>query len=175
MSDDLRFPIGRFEGVAEVSVADAAPLLDQIASLPDELRAALAGLSDAQLATPYRPEGWSVSQVVHHLADSHMNAFIRCKLVLTEEQPTVKPYLQDAWAATADNTVDVQTSVSLLEGLHRRWVALLRPATGADLQRTYIHPEHGRPVPLGNTIALYAWHGRHHVAHITELRRREGW
>ena len=175
MNDDLRFPIGRFEGVGDLSVEAAMSLVDQIASLPNDLRAALANLSDAQLATPYRPDGWSVAQVVHHLADSHMNAFIRCKLVLTEEQPTVKPYLQDEWAATADNVVAAMTSVTLLEALHQRWVALLRPVAAGDLQRTFVHPEHGRPMTLAGTVGLYAWHGRHHVAHITELRRREGW
>lgn len=175
MSDELRYPLGRFKGVADLSVAAAAPLVDQIAALPDELRAAVADLSADQLGTQYRPEGWSVAQVVHHVADSHMNAFVRCKLVLTEDQPTVTSYRQDAWAATADNSVDVMTSVTLIEALHRRWVALLRPVSAADLERTFVHPEHGRAISLGWNVGLYAWHGRHHLAHITELRRREGW
>ena len=174
INEYLRYPIGRFSKRAELSAAEVAPLLDQIGSLPDELRAALAGLTDDQLGAPYRPEGWKVGQVVHHLADSHINAYIRCKLVLTEERPTVKSYQPDAWAATADNNVDVITSVGLLEALHCRWVALLCPVSADDLQRTFI-PEHGQPTRLDSTIALYAWHGRHHVAQITELRRRERW
>jgi hypothetical protein len=150
-------------------------LIRALAALPGALRAALTGLSATQIATPYRPDGWQVGQVVHHLADSHMHAFIRCKLALTEEEPTIKPYLQDAWAATADNDADPMLSVALLEGLHSRWATLLRALETADYRRRFRHPERDRPMLLGGTIALYGWHGRHHVAHITELRRREGW
>jgi uncharacterized damage-inducible protein DinB len=139
------------------------------------MRTAVAGLSDEQLNTPYRPEGWTVRQVVHHVPESHMNSYVRFKLALTEEEPTIKPYFEDRWAQLDDaNQAPVGLSLDLLDALHGRWVWFLRSLKDADFQRTFRHPELGT-VSLDRNIALYAWHGRHHVAHITSLRERMGW
>jgi uncharacterized damage-inducible protein DinB len=139
------------------------------------MRTAVAGLSDEQLNTPYRPAGWTVRQVVHHVPESHMNSYVRFKLALTEEEPTIKPYFEDRWAQLDDaNQAPVGLSLDLLDALHGRWVWFLRSLKDADFQRTFRHPELGT-VSLDRNIALYAWHGRHHVAHITSLRERMGW
>jgi uncharacterized damage-inducible protein DinB len=149
--------------------------LRQIAEAPARFREAVRNLDDAQLDTPYRPGGWTVRQVVHHVADSHMNAYIRFRLALTEDEPAIKPYDQAAWAELADaRTLPVETSLSLLDGLHARWVALAASLPEAAFSRAFFHPERGR-VPLGANLAMYAWHGRHHAAHITALRERMGW
>jgi len=174
--DDLRFPIGRF--VPPVKTATAQQRLewiDQIALAPEQLRAAVGGLSADQLDTPYRPEGWTIRQVAHHLPDSHMNAYTRFKLALTEDGPTIKPYQEDKWAELPDSQLTPpEVSIALLEALHMRWVTLLRSLSAADLARKFDHPETGIKT-LEETLALYAWHGRHHVAHITSLRERKGW
>ena len=150
-------------------------MIDAIAATPAAVRAAVAGLGDAQLDTPYRPGGWSVRQVVHHLPDSHLNAYCRFKLALTEDAPTIKPYDQDAWATMPDGRSElVAESLALLDALHARWVYLMRRMRPDDFLRTLNHPEWDRPLSLDVMLALYSWHGRHHVAHITELRRREG-
>lgn len=150
--------------------------MGEIAAAPDQLRAAVAGLSPAQLDTPYRPNGWTVRQVVHHLPDSHLNAYTRIKLALTEEEPTIKPYEEARWAELPDaRTGPVELSLALLEFLHQRWLLLLRNLAAADFARQFRHPEHGRMFALDEALALYAWHGEHHVAHITSLRRRMGW
>ncbi len=172
---DLAYPIGKFAWSGPGSVEERARRIAEIAAAPVALRDAVAGLSDAQLETPYRPGGWTVRQVAHHVPDSHMNAYVRFKLAVTEETPTIKPYDEAAWARLADvRTVPVETSLALLEALHARWVALLRSLGEADWARTFKHPELG-VVPLEKNLALYAWHGRHHVAHVTSLRERMGW
>ncbi len=171
---DLRYPIGKFkyDGLTE---DQNRTFLDEIAQTPAKMRAAVKGLSDAQLDTPYRPDGWTVRQVVHHVPDSHINSYVRFKLALTEDEPTIKPYAEDRWAELADTkTTPVDVSLMLLESLHDRWVRLLRSLTPEEWKRTFRHPEIGA-MTLEKTLALYAWHGRHHVAHITGLRERNGW
>ncbi|HLI30711.1 MAG TPA: putative metal-dependent hydrolase, partial [Terriglobia bacterium] len=146
-----------------------------IEEVPARLRAAVKGLSDAQLDTPYREGGWTVRQVVHHLADSHMNSYVRFRLALTESEPTIKTYDQTRWAELRDaRTAPVEPSLALLESLHKRWVLLLKSLEAADFSRTFRHPDRGT-MTLDQNLALYAWHGRHHVAHITSLRERMGW
>ena len=172
---DLRFPIGKFHFDGPLSEEHKKTSLDEIARTPANLRAAVKGLSQAQLDTPYRPGGWTIRQVVHHVPDSHLNSYVRFKLALTEDEPTIKPYAEDRWAELADTkSTPVEVSLTLLESLHDRWVRLLRSLTPADWKRTFRHPDLG-PMTLEKTLALYAWHGRHHVAHITALREREGW
>lgn len=176
MNADLRYPIGRFDISAPITPASRAEHLEAIAALPAALRAAVSGLSDAQLDTPYRPEGWTVRQLVHHVADSHVNAVTRIRLALTEDTPTIKPYLEKAWANLADSrTQPIEPSLQILDGTHARWVALARAITAPEFARTVVHPEHGRTMSVDTLCGLYAWHGRHHVAHITALRQREGW
>jgi hypothetical protein len=172
---DLAYPIGKFKWSGPGSAADRARRIDEIAAAPAALRKAVAGLTDAQLETPYRPDGWTVRQVVHHVPDSHMNAYVRFKLALTEDAPTIKPYDEAAWAKLADvKAVPPATSLALLAALHERWVALLRSFGEADWARTFRHPDLG-VVPLEKNLAIYAWHGRHHVAHVTALRERMAW
>jgi DinB superfamily len=172
---DLRYPIGPFKMDENITGEKQQLFIDQIAETPSRLRAAVDGLTVPQLDTPYRPEGWTVRQVVHHLPDSHLNSYIRFKLALTEEEPTIKPYREDRWAQLEDaRTAPIATSLSLLESLHSRWVLLLRSLTPADFVRTFQHPEMGI-VSLEKNLCLYAWHGRHHVAQITSLRERMRW
>jgi hypothetical protein len=172
---DLSYPIGKFTPESHLSSQRRAELSAQIAEAPARLRAAVQGLSDQQLDTPYRPQGWTVRQVVHHLPDSHMNAYIRFKLALTESEPTIKPYEQQLWAELADaRQTPIETSLTLLDCLHQRWVILFKSIAEGDWQRTFRHPELG-VVRLDTNLALYAWHGHHHVAHITNLRERMGW
>lgn len=174
MTSDLRFPIGPDLAPATTTPADRAARIAAIAALPAEFRAAVAGLTDAQLDTPYRPGGWRVRQLVHHLADSHVNGYIRLKLALTEQNPTIKPYAEALWAELADSALPVELSLRLLDGVHERWATILRSLAPADFARTYAHPERG-PLTLDVALASYVWHGRHHTAHITALRQREGW
>ena len=172
---DLRYPVGKFEWAGTLSDAQRAQYIEQIAAAPANFRAAVAGLSEAQLGTPYREGGWTVRQVVHHVPDSHLNAYIRFKLALTEDEPTIKPYKEDRWAQLPDTAATpIETSLRMLELLHDRWVRLLRAMSAADFQRTLVHPEMGVR-RLEVFLALYAWHGRHHTAHITSLRKRMGW
>ncbi len=172
---DLRYPIGKFHFDGSLNEDQKQKCLNDIAQAPASMRAAVKGLSAQQLDTPYRPEGWTVRQVVHHVPDSHMNAYVRYKLALTEEAPTIKPYAEDRWAELADTTgTPVEVSLALLDSLHDRWVRLLRSLQPEDWKRTFRHPELGA-VSLEKNLALYAWHGRHHVAHITSLRERNGW
>jgi hypothetical protein len=149
--------------------------IDSIAAAPTKLRGAVAGLDEAKLDRPYRPGGWSSRQVVHHVVDSHMNAYIRSKLLLTENQPTIKPYLEAAWAGLPDSNRPIGGSLALLDHLHDRWVALLRALPDDAFDRMFYHPEYQASYSLNRLVATYAWHGAHHTAHITELRRREGW
>jgi uncharacterized damage-inducible protein DinB len=161
--------------VPELTTEERRASIEQIARVPEGFRAAVRGLSDEQLKTPYRPGGWTVCQVVHHVADSHMNAFIRTKLALTEEGPTIKPYRQAEWAELPDGRASaIESSLALIGGVHERWVLLLRSLGPADFARTFIHPESGTQ-SIDRILALYSWHGAHHTAHITELRRRQGW
>jgi len=172
---DLRYPVGPFKFEGTLSPEQRLILIDQIAATPDKMRAAVAGLSEEQLDTPYRPEGWTVRQVVHHVPDSHLNSYVRFKLALTEEHPTIRAYDENLWANTDDaRTAPVEISLDLLEALHRRWVLFLRSFEDKDFSRTFNHPELGS-VSVDKNVALYAWHGRHHVAHITSLRERMGW
>jgi hypothetical protein len=172
---DLQYPVGRFTFPDEVSADDRRRFIDEIEKTPQNMRAAVAGLSDHQLDTPYRPGGWTVRQVVHHVPDSHLNSYLRFRLALTEDEPTIKPYDQSRWAELADaRTAPVELSLALLESLHKRWVLLLRSLSSDDFSRQFRHPEMG-VITLGKNLALYAWHGRHHEAHITRLRERMGW
>lgn len=172
---DLRYPVGRFQREAEVTPERRQALIDGIAKLPLDLRAAVTGLSVQQLDTPYRPGGWTVRQVVHHVPDSHLNAYARFKLALTESEPTIKPYDEKKWAELADASLTpIEVSLSLLENLHARWTLLLRALAPIEFSKTFRHPDIGL-LTLDTQLGLYEWHGRHHVAHITALRTRMGW
>jgi uncharacterized damage-inducible protein DinB len=175
-ADDLRFPIGRFTYAGPATAEERRQRIAQIERTPEELRAAARGLSAAQLDTPYRPGGWTVRQVVHHLPDSHLNAFIRFKLALTESSPTIKPYAEARWAELGDVAgTPIEVSLRLLDALHERWVVLLRSLAPAEFERTLFHPERNATMTLDELLALYAWHGPHHTAHITRLRARSEW
>lgn len=172
---DLRYPIGKFSFEVSLTNPQLQQLIDNIEQTPARLRAAVQGLSDKQLDTPYRPEGWTVRQVVHHVPDSHMNAYVRFKLALTEDEPTIRTYMEERWAELVEaKSAPVDLSLALLETLHKRWVVVLRNLKPEDFKRTFRHPELG-VVTLEMNTALYSWHGRHHVAHITALRERMGW
>lgn len=174
--EDPRYPIGPFEFDGKADPKLREHWIGEIAAAPGALRAAVAGLTSQQLDTPYRTQGWTVRQVVHHLPDSHLNAYTRIKLALTEDEPLIKPYDQARWAELPDVRITpVETSLTLLECLHRRWVLLLRELGPAEFGRRFRHPEHGRSIGLDEVLAMYAWHGRHHVAQITSLRTRMGW
>lgn len=172
---DLQYPIGKFQSPGRLSSEQRNELIQNIGALPGLLLQAVEGLDDAQQDTPYREGGWTVRQVVHHLADSHMNAYIRFKLALTEDEPTIKPYDEAAWAKFADaSTAPIDSSLVLLTTLHDRWVRTLREMQPEQFERKFVHPERG-PMDLDMQLALYDWHGRHHLAHITSLRDRMGW
>jgi hypothetical protein len=177
---DLQYPVGKFTWTRSgdgllATEAERQEWLDEIEETPARLWAAVTGLTEAQIDTPYRPGGWTVRQVVHHFADSHMNAYVRFRLALTENEPTIKPYDEGLWANLSDAlTAPADLSLTLLETLHQRWVILLRFLKPEDFARRLNHPELGR-VTLEKYLALYAWHGKHHVAHITSLRQRSGW
>ena len=175
MTTDLRYPIGKAETHAELDPEQRRELISRIERTPDRLREAVAGLNAEQLDTPYRPGGWTVRQLVHHVPDSHLNAYTRFKLALTEDEPAIKTYDEGRWAELPDSrSVPVEVSLALLENLHRRWVALLRALPEADFQKTLRHPDWGR-MTLDQILGIYAWHGDHHVAHVTALRQRMGW
>ena len=172
---DLRYPVGKFTTPAQITTEDIQAGIAAIAAFPAELRAETAGLTDSQLDTPYRPDGWTVRQVVHHVADSHMNSYIRFRLALTEDEPTIKPYDEAAWANLADARQEpVAVSLELIDAMHRRWTILLRSLTEPDWARTFRHPERGL-MRLDVNLLLYSWHGRHHLAHITGLKARNSW
>ena len=171
---DPRYPVGRFTPPATITAGDRTDAIATLAELPEQLRNAVDGLSFAQLSTPYREGGWTLRQVVHHVADSHMNAYIRVKLALTEDWPTIKPYDEAAWAKLHDVAAPVEWSLELVESLHARWVMLLQSLEDYQWKCGYNHPESGRTT-VEVAALLYAWHSRHHVAHITHLRAKENW
>lgn len=176
MPDEVRYPIGRPQLEKSLSSERRRALIDQVAAAPQHFRAAVKDLSGVQLDTPYRLGGWTVRQLIHHLADSHMNAYMRFKLALTEDQPTIKPYDENSWAELAD-TPDTppRVSLDLLTSLHERWVILLRSLGEDEWRRTFLHPEQERVMTLDEVLCIYAWHGAHHTAHVTRLRERMGW
>lgn len=171
---DLRYPVGKFDRSIEITPELRKELIQTIAELPDQLAAAVKGLSEAQLDTEYRSGGWTLRQTVHHVADSHINSICRFKLALTEEKPTIRPYHEDRWAELADSKMPVVVSLDLLKCLHARWTTLLESMTDEDFQKPLIHPDSGEWT-VAQFLALYAWHSRHHTAHITSLRERKGW
>ena len=175
MSEDLRYPIGEFDYNYDSSPVARRERIATIADLPASVAAAVAGLDDAKLDTPYRADGWTVRQTVHHIADSHSNSLTRFKLALTEDEtPTIKPYFEDRWAELGDSKLPVDVSLRLVDAIHTRWVALLNSMTETDFEKKFIHPETGEWT-LEGALALYAWHSRHHTAHITRLRDRMAW
>lgn len=175
MTEELRYPIGRVQFVAYTEKAKD-DCIQAILNMPTLLDVAVENLNDTHLHTPYREEGWTPNQIIHHLADSHMNAFIRFKLGLTEDKPTIKPYNQNSWATTADvEKVPVNNSITLLHALHRRWYALLITLEEKDFLRTIYHPEQQREISLWNLLQIYAWHGKHHATQIIQLKERAGW
>lgn len=171
---DARYPIGKFEIPETITPDDRLAAIASLADLPEQLRNAVDGMDSARLNTPYREGGWTVRQLVHHIADSHMNAFIRMRLALTEDWPTILTYDENAWARLRDSTAPVEWSLELIESLHARWVMLLQSLNEEQWKRGFRHPEHG-PMSVELTTMVYAWHSRHHVAHITHLRARQGW
>ena len=173
-ASDPRYPIGRFSGRTAADPGELRSALQDLAELPEHLRNAVDGLSDEQLGTPYRDGGWTVRQVVHHIADSHMNAFIRVRKALTEDAPVISTYDEAAWSGLADAKAPVEWSLELIESLHARWVMMLQALGEPQWQRTFVHPENG-PQTVERATLTYAWHGRHHVAHITHLRAAREW
>jgi uncharacterized damage-inducible protein DinB len=173
-SEDLRYPVGEFDKNTELSPEKRAEFIGIIRDLPGKLAEAVKGLDESQLDTPYRPEGWTLRQTIHHVADSHINSICRFKLALTEENPTIRPYFEDRWAELADSKLPIDVSLQIIEGVHRRWSVLLESLTDADFQKPLIHPDSGAWT-IEQFLALYAWHSRHHTAHITRLRERNGW
>lgn len=169
---DLRYPIGKFIRPAVYTHELVNEWVTDIAALPQNLKRVVEPLTNAQLDTPYREGGWTVRQVVHHYADSHMNAFIRLKLALTEDKPTIKPYAEALWAELPDGKMSIDSSLKILEGLHERWTTLLNSLSDADLQKVFIHPESKREFKLQEFIGMYSWHSRHHVAQIVALGER---
>ena len=174
--ENLRYPIGKFTKPEVITEEILETAINTIETFPEKLKAAVSTLSEAQLETPYRPEGWTVRQTVHHCADSHMNCFIRIKWTLTENQPTIKFYHEDLWGDGIDNkSMPIGPTLQLLEGLHFRLAFVMKSLSAADLEKSYIHPEHNTEWKLKEVICMYAWHCNHHLAHITELTKREGW
>nr|WP_040712099.1 bacillithiol transferase BstA [Paenibacillus curdlanolyticus] len=172
----LRFPIGRFSAPDTITSEQLKQWIAEIGKLPEQLRNAVRELEDSQLDTPYREGGWTLRQVVHHIADSHMNSYTRFKLAVTEDRPTIKPYAEELWAELSDGArAPIGLSLRLVEALHERWHYFLERLEPEQFDRAFVHPEHGRAMTLLEATAMYAWHGQHHVAHITSLKRRKGW
>jgi hypothetical protein len=175
MEEELKYPIGKFKALT-IEASDYPALIEQLATLPGKVRAAVAGLNEQQLDTPYREGGWTLRQVVHHLPDSHMNAYIRFKLAITENRPSIKPYREDLWAECEEaKHSPIEDSLDLLDALHRRWVAFLRTLEPGDFLNTYYHPANDKEYDLGVVLSLYVWHGEHHLAHINETIKNRGW
>lgn len=174
MSEDLKYPIGKFDKNFEFTAESRRQLTKDIGELPQKLREAVENLTDEQLETPYRPEGWTVRQTIHHVADSHLNSIIRFKLALTEDVPAIRPYYEERWAELSDSRLPLDASFKIIDGLHLRWTTLLDSMSVTDFDRKLLHPDSGEWT-LGQMLGLYGWHGRHHTAHITKLRERNGW
>jgi len=175
MQEDLRYPIGKFHYEGTSTIQQRQQFIHDISQAPVNLRESVRELNEEQLQTPYRPGGWNVRQVAHHLPDSHMNSFTRFRLALTEDEPTIRPYFEDRWAELSDSRkAPIEYSLDLLEALHKRWVFMLESLQGSDFARTFRHPDLGL-MSLDKNLALYSWHGKHHVAHINSLRKRMGW
>ena len=175
MQTDPRYPIGKFDRKITVTKEMRREFINTIESLPSQLRKEVENLSEQQLDTPYREDGWTIRQVVHHLPDSHINAYVRFKLALTEDNPAIKTYEEHLWAELPDSVkTPIDVSLNLLESLHARWAILLRSMTDEQFEKTFQHPEWGN-INLSKTLALYAWHGKHHLAHITELKKKMVW
>lgn len=175
MTADLRYPIGKFSSKESYTAAERTDFIQRIETLPGRLEAALKGLHESQLDTPYRDGGWSVRQVVHHMADSHVNAYIRVKWALTEDKPVIKAYDEKAWATTPETEADPSVSLTFLKALHAKWTLLLKAMSATDRDRLFIHPATQKTFHADQLMAMYAWHGDHHLAHITELKKRMGW
>lgn len=175
MSEDLRYPIGKFSPQESYTTQNLNEFIQRIADLPHKLEAAIRNLNETQLDTPYRDGGWTVRQVIHHVADSHMNAYIRIKWTLTEDTPLIKAYSEKAWAETPETKADPSVSLDLLKALHKKWVILLKGLTPVELKKAFIHPDTKKSVTLETLMGLYAWHGDHHLGHITSLKKRMGW
>ena len=174
--DELKFPIGQFICPEKITEALLVKYKNAIATFPERLKKEVLHLNDHQLNTPYRQDGWTIRQVVHHCADSHMNSLIRFKLALTEDNPTIRPYFEERWAELADSkTMPIESSLKMLEGIHERWTVLLNSLTQSDLARTFVHPQSGQQFQLAENIGIYAWHCDHHLAHVTTLKQRNGW
>ncbi|PGT82613.1 YfiT family bacillithiol transferase [Bacillus sp. AFS040349] len=170
MRKSLQYPIGEFKEPKQVSLKEIEGWIEDIENTPEQLKLALEGLSEPLLDTSYRPGGWTVRQVVHHLADSHMNSYIRFKLALTEDRPTIKAYDEKTWAAFPDTKLPLSISINLLESLHERWVYLLKSMSMSDFEKTFFHPETNKEISLSTNVALYSWHGKHHIEHIKLVR-----
>jgi len=174
-AEKLRYPIGKFQVPDSVDDTQRQAWIGELAAIPDQLRSAVSGLNDKQLDTPYRPGGWTVRQVVHHLADASLNQYTRMKLALTEDNPTVKPFEEEGWAALTDSKqLPITPSLSIVDGLYARWINTLEAISAEDFARTFLHPANG-PTNLDTALGMCVWHGRHHIAHITSLRQRENW
>ncbi len=174
--EKLKYPVGKFEKPATITKNMIDKWICEISAFPKNLLIEVKDLTDEQLDTQYRPGGWTIRQVVHHCADSHMNSLIRLKLTLTEDRPTIKPYYEDLWAELPDSkNLPIQPSLNMLEGIHERWTILLTHLTESQLERTFIHPEHGKTFRINENIGLYAWHCKHHLGHITETKKRHHW
>lgn len=171
----LKYPIGEYVKIVAPTKDQLALFISDIHLFPQRLREAVESLSQSQLDTRYRPDGWTIRQVIHHCADSHMNSFIRFKLALTEDNPTIKPYYEDRWAELIDGKMAIEFSLHILDGLHTRWTALLDSLTDTELARTFMHPQHPTPFKIDEYIGMYSWHCNHHLAHVTELAKRSNW
>ena len=172
---DPKYPIGKFTHEGKISRKQRSEWIKDIRLLPKQLKEVISGLSDEQLDTPYRDGGWTVRQVVHHIADSHINSIVRFKLALTENNPTISPYDEAAWANLADSQLPIKVSLDFIKTLHARWMVLLQSMTNEDFAKTFYHPGSQKTNRLDHTLGVYAWHGKHHVAHIAELRKQKNW
>ncbi len=174
--EKLKYPIGKFKKPEEITAEIISEWISDITSFPASLRSEVNHLSNDQLDTPYRPDGWTIRQVIHHCADSHMNSLMRLKLALTENVPTIKPYIQNRWAELSDSkNMPIEASLKMLEGIHERWAVLLNDLSEEQFKRTFVHPENGNTFRIDENTALYAWHCNHHLAHITETKKRNSW
>jgi hypothetical protein len=174
--EKLKFPLGKFDKPTSITRDILRKWIADISTFPKRLSAEVLNLKDEQLNTQYRPDGWTLRQVVHHCADSHMNGLTRVKLTLTEDHPTVKPYFEERWAELLDTkSMPIHSSLKMLEGIHERWTVLLNNLADDQLERTFVHPEHRKTFRIDESIGLYAWHCNHHLAHITETKKRHNW